>query len=250
MSISQETVQSFLDRTEFEGYQGFPLRYGLSVPGKDRSKTAAAIFPEHLEGKSVLDIGCCYGYFCHEAKRRGAGRVVGIEMNQRRCAVAQEIARIMENGVEVRLGDATRSRIAEEFDVVLCLNVLHHVADPVATMRTFSCLARATVVVEFYRPTASYQRRIPGRRIGLVGRAREAINRKARVMLTRCLDEHPLIIVGETPYHRTYYFNESAFRNMFLVHNRLFTDIRFAASPYRNRGLAFCTVGSPQGARG
>ena len=165
-------------------------------------------------------------------------------MDETRFRVAQEIARIMESHVDIRFGDITKNVIDEQFDIVLCLNVLHHVADPVAAMRRLSELCCDTVIVEFYLPTASYQRRNPGKHVGLVHRKLEAINMKIRNILTQLLDKHPLVIVGEIPYHRTYYFNKKAFKNIFLVHNKLFSEIRFESSPYKNRMLAFCKVAS------
>ena len=53
----------------------------MEVGGEDLKPTANCIFPNDLKGKSVLDIGCHYGYYCHEAKRRGAGKVLGVELN-------------------------------------------------------------------------------------------------------------------------------------------------------------------------
>lgn len=40
-------------------------------------------FPEDLEGRSVLDVGCNAGFYAIEAKRRNAGRVMGIVDSQR-----------------------------------------------------------------------------------------------------------------------------------------------------------------------
>jgi SAM-dependent methyltransferase len=38
--------------------------------------------PTSLKGKSVLDIGCNEGFFCAEAVRRGATRVLGLDNSQ------------------------------------------------------------------------------------------------------------------------------------------------------------------------
>ena len=48
-----------------------PLPHGLSTKGQDRSNTASLVLPDKLDGQSVVDIGCCYGYFCYEARRGG-----------------------------------------------------------------------------------------------------------------------------------------------------------------------------------
>ena len=42
----------------------------------------ADALPVDLAGKSVLDIGCNAGFYSVEMKRRGAGRVVGIDSDE------------------------------------------------------------------------------------------------------------------------------------------------------------------------
>jgi tRNA (mo5U34)-methyltransferase len=45
--------------------------------------------PKDLAGKSVLDIGCNAGFYSIEMKRRGAGRVLGIDSDERYLAQAR-----------------------------------------------------------------------------------------------------------------------------------------------------------------
>ena len=72
---SEEDIRKLIAREDFR-YQKIELPYGMSTGGKDRSATAKAIFPDDLTGKTVLDVGCRYGYFCFEALKRGASRAV------------------------------------------------------------------------------------------------------------------------------------------------------------------------------
>src|SRR5262245_38674257 len=39
--------------------------------------------PRDLNGASVLDIGCNAGFYCLELKKRGAGRVLGVDVDER-----------------------------------------------------------------------------------------------------------------------------------------------------------------------
>lgn len=39
-------------------------------------------FPESLDGKSVLDVGCADGFFSFESERRGAGSVLAVDVNR------------------------------------------------------------------------------------------------------------------------------------------------------------------------
>jgi hypothetical protein len=49
--------------------------------------------------------------------------------------------------------------------------------------------------------------------------------------------------VGERAYHRTFYFSPEAFRNVFVIHHRLFESVTFAPSPSSMfRRVAICRV--------
>src|SRR2546426_403943 len=49
----------------------------------------AHVVPKDLAGASVLDIGCNAGFYSIEMKRRGAGRVLGIDSDDRYLAQAR-----------------------------------------------------------------------------------------------------------------------------------------------------------------
>lgn len=82
-----------------------------------------------VEGKSFLDIGSNFGYFCLELAKRGAV-THGIERDSRRSTASQCMA------LKLGLEDAHFSNedalefvktTAETFDYVILLNVFHHV---------------------------------------------------------------------------------------------------------------------------
>lgn len=242
-------VDRLLQQTDISGYQRITLPDGRVIPGADRSPTANLVFPSDLTGKTVLDVGCYHGFFLHEAVNRGARRAVGIEADPGRYRVASTLAPLWGGKVEVQQGLLEEMTLNERFDIVLFLNVMHHVEDPVAVMRKLASLCRGTLVVEFrqphdpqfvqeslHRPSAPVQGRLPlGRR--LAHRARMAIEAPLMELITRRL---PIIGVGSVEYHRSYFFSQSAFRNAFLVHNRLFRRVEFRPSHTRGRALAFC----------
>jgi 2-polyprenyl-3-methyl-5-hydroxy-6-metoxy-1,4-benzoquinol methylase len=74
-----------------------------------------------LEGKSVLDLGCNEGFFCIEAMRQGASRVVGIDFKQEFIDSARQ-----------RCPDATFIRGSwwdipnEKFDCIFFLSAIHY----------------------------------------------------------------------------------------------------------------------------
>src|SRR5258705_4615072 len=153
---TKEQVESLLREEQF-AYHRIELPYGLATAGADRSATADAIFPADLRGKSVLDVGCKYGFFCFEAARRGAARVVGLDVDPDSVRKARLLASCVASPVEFELAGIERESLAGEFDYVLCLNVLHHLADPIAALAKLGAAARERLVLQV--PT--FRRRDP-----------------------------------------------------------------------------------------
>jgi SAM-dependent methyltransferase len=246
-------LERFLRETEFSGYQRITLPDGRVIGGTDRSPVADLIFAADLQGKSVLDVGCYYGFFLHEAIRRGARRAVGIEADPERYRIASTLAGLWEGKIEVHQGLLEEVRLDEQFDVVLMLNVLHHVRDPVPVMRRLAALCRGTVIVEFrqlhdpqfvrdcLQPGRSVEPRLP-RRARLANGALVAFHARLLEWLTRSM---PLVGVGGVEYHRSFYFSRAGFRNMFQVHNRLFERVEFRKSLTRGQALALCRCPQP-----
>lgn len=216
-------VERFLAETKLESYQRIELPHGLATAGRDRSRSADAVFRHPVQGKSVLDVGCKYGYFSHEAIRRGASRAHGIDIEQSNVDITREIARLWNRPIEVERIDVLDVESAP-FDVVLCLNVLHHVTDPVAVLRKLAALTGELLVLEFATPF--------DHQTGLGGRA-------AR-LFERLLRSEPLISVGDRKYHRTWYFSGTAIERLLVEHLGLFRRVDLARSPqWRGRMLAY-----------
>jgi 2-polyprenyl-3-methyl-5-hydroxy-6-metoxy-1,4-benzoquinol methylase len=246
-TASKEEILEFVERTSFSGYQGLTLPHGITIPGRNLAPLADAVFPADLSGKRVLEIGCYYGFFLHEARRRGAEAAVGVEINPERAAVAREIARLTGDGVEIITGDMFDPNIRGRFDIVLFLNVMHHVTEPVAVVRRLCTLSRQQVVVAFVQtPDPHYLRQLVP-----VWERHQYLGRKVAKMIVpglswmlRVLERMgiPLVAVGNRPYHKTFYFSQPAFRNLFETHLGLFSKITFTPSPHKHRAIAFCQV--------
>ncbi|MDE2291019.1 MAG: methyltransferase domain-containing protein [Elusimicrobia bacterium] len=86
--------------------------------------------PESFDGKTVLDAGCGPGHHARCVARH-AKRVVAVDFNT--AALARERLADLKN-VEVKEGDIARFAPDELFDVVYCVGVAHHTADPDATV--------------------------------------------------------------------------------------------------------------------
>lgn len=61
-------------------------REGLSAAGEWHQ--LKPLFPE-LKGKSVLDLGCGYGWHCKFAQEQGAARIMGIDLSERMIGEAK-----------------------------------------------------------------------------------------------------------------------------------------------------------------
>lgn len=112
--------------------------------------------PLDLEGRSVLDIGCNAGFYSLEMKRRGAGRVLGIDADPRYLRQARFAAEQAGADIEFRqLSVYEVPRLDEKFDLVIFMGVLYHLRHPLlaldlihehvaADMLLFQCMQRGS----------------------------------------------------------------------------------------------------------
>jgi SAM-dependent methyltransferase len=249
VASSEADVDDFLASTTFKSYQSVPLPHGRRTPGEDLSHRAEAILGDRVIGRSVLDIGTNYGFFALEASKRGASRIVAVEADTETYSIAASIAALHGSPYEVRHGEVPGHVVSEQYDVVLCLNVLHHMNDPIHSMIEMSRLCRETMIVEFPTPSDrifTYQLTSGGRASGAGGRWGRAKDRLAAERLARSLrrlseQQVPLMAVGEQNYRSIFHFSPRAFELTFTLHLPIFSDVRFESSPSGDRVVAVCT---------
>lgn len=82
-----------------------------------------------LEGKTALDVGCGAGLLCEPLARLGAA-VTGIDAAPEVIAVARDHAAAM--GLEIDYRNAAVEQLEGAFDLVTCMEVIEHVAEPAA----------------------------------------------------------------------------------------------------------------------
>jgi 2-polyprenyl-6-hydroxyphenyl methylase/3-demethylubiquinone-9 3-methyltransferase len=98
-----------------------------------------------LEGKTALDVGCGAGLLCEPLARLGA-RVTGIDAAPEVVAVARDHAAAM--GLEIDYRNAAVEQIDGRFDLVTSLEVIEHVADPSAFLKSLAArLARGGLLI-------------------------------------------------------------------------------------------------------
>ena len=95
----------------------------------------ASSIPDDLTGKSVLDVGCNAGFYSIQMKRRGADRVVGIDMDEKYLDQARFAAKVNDAEIEFRNLSVYRvGELHEKFDLVLFMGVLYHLRHPLLAL--------------------------------------------------------------------------------------------------------------------
>jgi tRNA (mo5U34)-methyltransferase len=125
-------------------FQNIDLGYGVQTapdhflgdyPGFKYARFRDAL-PADLEGRSVLDIGCNAGFYSIEMKKRGAGRVLGIDADERYLAQARFAADVLGiSGIEYRdCSVYDVGALGEKFDWVVFMGVLYHLRHPLLAL--------------------------------------------------------------------------------------------------------------------
>ena len=116
----------------FEAYARMTRsQYGLEGAGEWHQ--LQPLFPE-LNGKTVLDLGCGYGWHCKYAAQQGAESVLGLDQSARMIGEARK--RNAAEGVTYQICDLLEYDYpADTYDLVISNLVLHYIADLDAVYR-------------------------------------------------------------------------------------------------------------------
>ena len=112
-----------------------PVRLGYIRDQVDRHWQIDEHSRTPLEGKTALDVGCGAGLLAEPLARLGA-KVTGIDATPEVIAVAREHAAAMSLEIDYRVGDV--AALEGQFDLVTCLEVIEHVADPSAFLKALA----------------------------------------------------------------------------------------------------------------
>ena len=107
-----------------------PVRLGFVRAAIDAHWRGDSLGVRPLAGKRALDVGCGAGLLCEPLARLGAA-VTGVDAAAENIAVASAHATGAGLSIDYRCGDVGELGLAG-FDLVTSLEVLEHVADPVA----------------------------------------------------------------------------------------------------------------------
>jgi 2-polyprenyl-3-methyl-5-hydroxy-6-metoxy-1,4-benzoquinol methylase len=104
-----------------------------------------------LNGKTVLDLGCGTGRFLDESLRRGARRVLGVDLSPAMIQMARGLLIDREWGakIELRCCDLMGLALDERFDLVIAMGLFDYLDDPEAVIAPAATWCRGVFVASF-----------------------------------------------------------------------------------------------------
>jgi SAM-dependent methyltransferase len=227
MIWTKERIQEFIDQEQLK-YQHIDLPYGLRIEGDKRSIAIDAIFSEPVSEKSFLDVGSYLGKFCFEACKRGAKEVVGWEVEQDRVRQARILAEILGYPARFECHDIEEEQPVRTFDIVLCLNVLHHMRNPLQVLDRLIYTADETLILEVASLTSPNMRRCL-QRLGI-----------GAILAIWPWSRLPLIFVGQSGIvtrDQKFFISSRALVNILRHRGTLFSSLKVVKSGFKNRYL-------------
>ena len=88
-----------------------------------------------LAGRTALDVGCGAGLLTEPLTRLGAA-VMGVDASEELIAVARDHAAGQGLSIDYRAGEL--AQLESQFDLVTCMEVIEHVADPAAFVKALA----------------------------------------------------------------------------------------------------------------
>lgn len=124
---SRNVMNNIYDNKQFFDQYAQMMRSQQGLSGAGEWHQFKAMFPD-LSGKSVLDLGCGYGWHCKYAVKCGAEQVLGIDLSEKMIQTANE--KNLDAKITYRVcGIEDYDYPADSFDCVVSNLVLHYMKD-------------------------------------------------------------------------------------------------------------------------
>jgi SAM-dependent methyltransferase len=108
-------VSEEYDKISLEYQESKLLPFRLHV----EEHTTFGLLPD-LSGRSVVDLACGEGIYARKLIRRGARRVVGVDISAEMIALAGRAEKAKPLGIEYVLSDVATAELGEQFDIAFC----------------------------------------------------------------------------------------------------------------------------------
>jgi tRNA (mo5U34)-methyltransferase len=133
-------------------HQKFFLSDEVATPGTNEIEWLCSLAgaPDDLSGMSVLDVGTTNGGAAFLAERRGADRVVAVDIYPPDRFAFENIARALDSKVQFVQASIYElpEVVDEKFDLIYFYGVLYHLRHPLLAVDQLRRLAKGTVAVE------------------------------------------------------------------------------------------------------
>lgn len=127
-------AQNVYDNQQFfEGYAQLNRSiHGLK--GAPEWASIAKMLPK-MEGLNVIDLGCGYGWFCREARERGAKHVLGLDISEKMLNKAKEMT--SDSEIDYRQEDLEKLKLpGNTYDLVYSSLTLHYIENLSELLKT------------------------------------------------------------------------------------------------------------------
>ncbi len=149
---SADEAARFIAESMFIWHQRFELVPGVTTPGVSSVEFLAglAALPLDLTGRRVLDVGTSNGGTALECERRGAARVVAVDVLGPEVHGIEQVLAFVRSDVEyVQASVYELDHVLDDaFDLVVFWGVLHHLRHPLLALDVLRSVSSGTISVE------------------------------------------------------------------------------------------------------
>ncbi len=143
-------------RFDFDGGVGTPILDHAKINRHEQRRryffdALLRVTGGSLQGRRVLDLGCNAGFWALQAIDAGADFVLGLDIQQVHIDQANlvfEAKGVDPDRYRFEQGDIFTHALAGDFDVVLCLGIMEHVAKPVELFEVMERSGAELVVID------------------------------------------------------------------------------------------------------
>lgn len=151
-ALDAAVARDFIETSRFVWHQRFELAPGVYTPGVNNIEWLLSLspLPESMTGMSVLDVGTTNGAMIFECERRGAERLVAVDIldsDHFGFAALAELLGSKAQFVQTSVYELAEV-LAETFDLVIFWGVLYHLRHPLLGLDSLRRVCRDRVLLE------------------------------------------------------------------------------------------------------
>lgn len=228
IELGEKNKSTYSHNEKEEILTRLPLEYQTYLPNGESNRTPTwKLIKKYIKLENVnnaLDIGSANGQFCFLLEKEGINNVIGLEPKAKRYNSANMLKAICNHHSQFYPLDfhAWSQSTQENFDLILLLNVIHHMQNPISDLLAIANRSKKYLVMEY--PTVSDPK-----------------------LMKTLVDERmsqlsglPIIAVSlKQEQDQTYLFTDNALKRILIDNEKIFTTVKFLKSPlHESRSIA------------